>query len=61
MSRQNVNVKPVLLSHEQIKALSDIQEQHRKTSSIGVAPTIHEIARGLMDKVLASLSDGAKV
>ncbi|WMJ65814.1 hypothetical protein RBI80_01630 [Klebsiella variicola] len=43
MSRQNVNVKPVLLSHEQIKALSDIQEQHRKTSSIGVAPTIHEL------------------
>ena len=55
MSRQNVNVKPVLLSHEQIKALSNIQEQHRKASSIGVAPTIHEIARGLIDKALASI------
>ena len=55
MSRQSV--KPVLLSHEQIKALSNIQEQHRKASSIGVAPTIHEIARGLVDKALASLSN----
>ncbi|MDG1645654.1 hypothetical protein CWN50_05440 [Klebsiella michiganensis] len=53
MSRQRV--KPVLLSHEQIKALSNIQEQHRKASSIGVAPTIHEIARGLIDKALASI------
>ncbi|VUC76237.1 Uncharacterised protein [Raoultella terrigena] len=55
MSRQNV--KPVLLSHEQIKALSEIREQHRKASNVGVAPTIHEIARGLIDKALASLSD----
>lgn len=60
MSRQNVNVKPVLLSHEQIKALGEIREQHRKASSVGVAPTIHEIARGLIDKALESLSDGAK-
>ncbi|HCA9135649.1 TPA: hypothetical protein MYJ36_002843 [Klebsiella quasipneumoniae] len=59
MSRQNV--KPVLLSHEQIKALGEIREQHRKASSVGVAPTIHEIARGLMDKALASISDGVKV
>lgn len=58
MSRQNV--KPVLLSHEQIKALGEIREQHRKASSVGVAPTIHEIARGLIDKALESLSDGVK-
>ncbi|HCM7508071.1 TPA: hypothetical protein N3486_000271 [Klebsiella aerogenes] len=52
MSKQSV--KPVLLREEQIQAIRKIQDQQRKQSEIGVAPTIHEIARGLMEKALAS-------
>jgi len=53
MSKQSV--KPVLLSEAQIQAIRKIQEQQRQQSGIGVAPTIHEIARGLVDKALASI------
>ncbi|MCS5968739.1 hypothetical protein LNP26_17705 [Klebsiella variicola subsp. variicola] len=44
MSKQSV--KPVLLSEAQIQAIRKIQEKQRQQSGIGVAPTIHEIARG---------------
>ncbi|HHL3237527.1 TPA: hypothetical protein ACQ45K_001680 [Klebsiella variicola] len=50
MSKQSV--KPVLLSEAQIQAIRKIQEKQRQQSGIGVAPTIHEIARGLVDKTL---------
>ena len=56
MSKQSV--KPVLLSEAQIQAIRKIQEHQRQQSGIGVAPTIHEIARGLVDKALTSLSVG---
>ncbi|CAM7399828.1 hypothetical protein ACTJ4L_002617 [Escherichia coli] len=36
-----------------MEAIKKIQEEQRKKSEVGVAPTIHEIARGLMDKALA--------
>ncbi|EPF20110.1 hypothetical protein HMPREF0201_00710 [Cedecea davisae DSM 4568] len=55
MSKQSV--KPVLLSEVQIQAIRNIQELQRKQSGIGVAPTIHEIARGLVDKALAIHSE----
>lgn len=48
-----VSVKPVLLSEKQMQAIKKIQDEQRKKSGIGVAPTLHEIARGLMDKALA--------
>ena len=51
MSKQNV--KPVLLSDAQLQAIRNIQEQQRKQSGLGVAPSIHEIARGLVDNALA--------
>ncbi|HFT4303270.1 hypothetical protein FHC47_22895 [Klebsiella quasipneumoniae] len=54
MSKQSV--KPVLLSEAQIQAIRKIQEQQRQQSVIGVAPTIHEIARGLVDTALATIS-----
>lgn len=55
-----ISVKPVLISEKQMEAIKKIQEEQRKKSEVGVAPTIHEIARGLMDKALASLaSEGA--
>ena len=56
MSKQSV--KPVLLSEAQIQAIIKIQEKQRQQSGIGVAPTIHEIARGLVDKALTTLSVG---
>jgi len=53
MSKQSV--KPVLISEVQMQEIRKIQEQHRRQSGIGVAPTIHEIARGLMDKALQNI------
>ena len=53
MSKQCV--KPVLISEVQMQEIRKIQEQHRRQSGIGVAPTIHEIARGLMDKALQNI------
>ncbi|WP_193556622.1 hypothetical protein [Erwinia persicina] len=52
---QQPTVKPVLIRVEQIEALRKIQERERAKSPLGVAPTIHVIARGLMDKALAQL------
>ncbi|WP_213732193.1 hypothetical protein [Citrobacter europaeus] len=49
---KNHGVKPVLLSQEQIKALRRIQYEERQKSVLGVAPSIHAIARQLMDKAL---------
>ncbi|WP_241580371.1 MULTISPECIES: hypothetical protein [Rosenbergiella] len=52
------SLKPVLLSREQIEALQAIQREERAKSSLNVAPTIHVIARQLMDKALQQLSGG---
>ncbi|WP_455817094.1 hypothetical protein [Pseudomonas cerasi] len=52
---QQPTVKPILIRVEQIEALRKIQEQERAKSPLGLAPTIHVIARGLMDKALAQL------
>lgn len=46
------NMKPVLLSTEQIVILREIQERERKSSPLGLAPSIHAIARELMNKAL---------
>ncbi|WP_193568598.1 hypothetical protein [Citrobacter sp. NCU1] len=48
------NVKPVLLTKEQIDALHQLQEKERKNSPLGIAPSLHEVARRLMDKALDS-------
>lgn len=45
------SVKPVLLSRDQIEQLRALQEQERK-NPLGLAPTIHVIARQLMDRAL---------
>lgn len=55
MSKQSV--KPVLLNNTQMQAIRKIQEQQRQLSGIGVAPSIHEIARGLVDKALSMHSN----
>lgn len=50
------NVRPVLLSNDQVAKIRKLQEQHRAV--FGAAPTIHEIARGLMNKALIQIGDG---
>lgn len=55
----NPTLKPVLLSREQIAALQAIQAQERSKSPLNVAPTIHVIARQLMDQALAQLHGAA--
>ena len=49
------SLKPVLLSREQITALREIQEQERRKSPLNIAPTIHVIARQLMDNALKQI------
>lgn len=46
-------VKPVLLSPEQIEKIRKLQEIERKKSPLGLAPTLHAIARQLMDRALS--------
>jgi len=52
------SLKPVLLSKEQVAALQTIQKSEREKSSLNIAPTIHVIARQLMDKALSQLEGG---
>lgn len=52
------SLKPVLLSKEQVAALQAIQKSEREKSSLNIAPTIHVIARQLMDKALSQLEGG---
>jgi len=49
------SLKPVLLNSEQIAALRVIQEQERSKSPLNIAPTIHVIARQLMDNALKQI------
>ncbi|MBT0727446.1 hypothetical protein HGT73_08605 [Rosenbergiella australiborealis] len=48
-------LKPVLLSREQIEILQAIQREERRKSPLNVAPTIHVIARHFMAKALEGL------
>ncbi|CAI1128092.1 hypothetical protein [Serratia fonticola] len=46
------SVKPVLLSSEQMAEILQIQRQEKQRSPLGISPSIHEIARGLVAKAL---------
>lgn len=48
----------ILLRREQMEDLKRIQERQRQQSVIGVAPSVHEIARGLMTKALNEVKNG---
>ncbi|HEY3982478.1 hypothetical protein [Cedecea sp.] len=52
------NVKAVLLRNDQIEAMRKLQGEVREKSGIGVAPSIHAIARGLVDKALSLEASG---
>jgi len=38
-----ISVKPVLISEKQMEAIKKIQEEQRKKSEVGVAPTIDHL------------------
>lgn len=48
-------VRPILLSQEQVNSLERIQAEERAKSQLGITPSLHVIARGLMDKALEGL------
>lgn len=50
------SLKPVLLSRDQFAALQKLQEEERQISPLGIAPSIHEVARRLMEKALHPVS-----
>lgn len=50
------SLKPVLLSRDQFAALQKLQEEERRSSPLGIAPSIHEVARRLMEKALQPVS-----
>jgi hypothetical protein len=52
------SVKPVLLSGEQMAAILQIQRQEKQKSPLGITPSIHEIARGLVGKALSNMAVG---
>lgn len=47
--------KPIILSQAQMEALAKIQNEEREKSPYGAAPSIPDLARGLLDKALADL------
>jgi hypothetical protein len=46
------NVRAVLLAREQIDRLERIRNDEAARSAYGIRPTIHEVARKLIDEVL---------
>ncbi|MFZ4221433.1 hypothetical protein ACEV6Q_26865 [Enterobacter ludwigii] len=54
--KRKPDVKPVLLSAEQMAALRAIQRQEAERSPLGIEPGIHEVARRLMAKALADVA-----
>lgn len=54
------SLKPVLLSREQVSALREIQEQERRKSSLKIAPSIHIIARQLMENALEDIKKNSQ-
>ncbi|MEX5422649.1 hypothetical protein WCD91_14765 [Enterobacter cloacae] len=55
---ENSKVKPVLLNGEQIQALKTIQERERQNSGMGIAPSIHAVARKVFDAGLSKMEAG---
>jgi hypothetical protein len=48
----NPNFKNIMLTKEQIDKLEEIQKSEREKSTLGIAPSIHAIARQLMNQAL---------
>lgn len=57
MSRKQIS-QAVLLTRGQVEALQRIQEREKTRSEFGIQPSIHEVARKLMDKALSGAIQG---
>lgn len=55
MNRSQITVA---LCREHLQSIREIQEEERKRSPIGVAPTLNAIARALVAKGLESVKRG---
>lgn len=53
--------RPIVLSQTQMEALAKIQSDERKKSPYGAAPSIPDLARGLLDKALRDVYAGMQV
>ena len=47
-----IDSKAILLTQTQMDALRKIQEEEHNRSGLGIKPTLHEVARKLVDKAL---------
>lgn len=54
----NPNFKHILLTKEQFLQLEQIQQKVRQQSPLGIAPSIHAIARKLMTQAINSVRGG---
>ncbi|MGG5961122.1 hypothetical protein ACQSED_05190 [Salmonella enterica] len=51
MSRKN-SMQPVLLRPEQVGELQRIREREAQKSVLGIRPSLHEVARQLIDRAI---------
>ena len=49
----SVKAKRILLNGEQIQALKAFQEKERQKSGLGIAPSIHDLTRIILDAGLS--------
>lgn len=54
------NTTTILINREQADQIRQIQEQERKHSEIGACPSIHTVARCLIDSALEQRKQEAK-
>ncbi|MFJ3458829.1 hypothetical protein ACIPMZ_17975 [Scandinavium goeteborgense] len=54
------NSTPVLINRDQLDKIRQIQEEERRSSGIGVCPSIHTVARSLIDAALAQREQEGK-
>ncbi|WP_413493053.1 hypothetical protein [Morganella psychrotolerans] len=47
-----IDSKAILLTQKQMDALRKIQQEEHNRSGLGIKPTLHEVARKLVDKAL---------
>lgn len=48
----NPNFKAIMLTKEQVDKIAEIQKSERNKSALGIAPSLHAIARKLMNHAL---------
>lgn len=48
----NPNFKAIMLTREQVDKIAEIQKSERNKSALGIAPSLHAIARRIMDSAL---------